>query len=252
MGRNWRTQRLFTREAAKSNYRSGLLKRSCAMGVECGHSITEKKAGGHQSTGSATSSTWKWRIAKLYRHKWRVWEQETVNGIPSQKITRKPNTFKGAASAVRAMLVSLCDGKSVNHSGFLPTATNINCDLCCEIRTELKAVFRTVLPRMQQHFLLHDNVGERKSCRHSTPWCHHRVASVWCRRSFISFPKKKKHLKWRHIVRTMKSRLRLRCWSVMKLQSYVEMGLWNCWKIGDGANMVVWAMTGQRWTVNFQ
>ena len=70
MGSNWRTQRLFTREAAKSNCRSGQLKRSCAMGVEYVHSITEKKAGGHQSTGSAAPSTWKWRILKRVTSLW--------------------------------------------------------------------------------------------------------------------------------------------------------------------------------------
>jgi len=67
--------------------------------------------------------------------------------------------------------------QGTNHSGFLPTATNINCEMYCERRTELKAVIRQVRPHMQQHFLPHDTVRPNYICTHSTPWCHRRVAS---------------------------------------------------------------------------
>ena len=37
--------------------------------------------------------------------------------------------FRDSERLSRAMLIGLCDGKGMNISDFMPTATNINCEL---------------------------------------------------------------------------------------------------------------------------
>ena len=115
--------------------------------------------------------------------------------------------------------------KGTNHSGFLPTATNTNCELYCERRTELKAVIRTVRPHMLRHFLPHRRRSTGLHLQTFDALMSPSCSVVWRRRVFISFPKPDEYLKWRHFVRTTKPSQQLGCGSVIKMHSCVVMGL---------------------------